>query len=56
MIPAAFQFCFMFLAINVIDRHGPRTKCILVTAKEDQDNIVLAVYIVAKDLIPVLYN
>ena len=26
MISTAFQFCFMALAVNVIDRHGPSNK------------------------------
>ena len=54
--PAAFQFHFMALAINVIDRHGPSNKIHhQLQPKKTKANAILALYIAAKDALPALH-
>ena len=52
---AAFQFLFMALAVDVIDRRGPsnETRCQL-QPKKTKVNL-LAIYIAAKDVLAVLH-
>ena len=57
IIFAAFYFRLMALAFDVIDRRGPsdEMRCHAVTAKEDLGKAVLAIYIAAKTIFPVLH-
>ena len=57
MIAAAFQSCFMSLAVNVIDRRGPSNEIHhqLQPKKTKVKLYILPVYITAKDVLPALH-
>ena len=53
---AAFQFCFMTLAVCVINRHGPSNEMCrqLQPKKTKVRKAIMAVYIAARDVLPAL--
>ena len=55
MISIAFQFRFIALAVDVINRCGPINESVPSYSQRRQGNTVLAMYIKAKDILPALY-